>query len=89
MQNFLPRIYCYINEYNLTELLKLGNNINLIYLNYDEKNNVSTVLKLRDFCRKTKRKLFISNDIKLALNLKLNGIYIPSYNKNKLLLSNK
>ena len=81
MQNFLPKIYCYINGYNLTELSKLSNNINLIYRNYDEKNNVNTVLKLRDFCRKTKRKLFISNNIKLALSLKLNGIYIPSYNK--------
>ena len=81
MQNFFPKIYCYINDFNLTELLRLGNNINLIYRNYDKKNNINTVLKLRDFCRKTKRKLFISNNIKLALNLKLNGIYIPSYNK--------
>ena len=81
MQNFLPKIYCYINDFNLTELLRIGNNINLIYRNYDKKNNINTVLKLRDFCRKTKRKLFISNNIKLALNLKLDGVYIPSHNK--------
>ena len=29
----------------------------------------------------TKRKFFISNNIRLALNLKLDGIYIPSFNK--------
>ena len=81
MQNFLPKIYCYINEYNLTELSKLSNNINLIYRNYDKQNDINTILKLRDFCKKTKRKLFISNNIKLALNLKLNGVYIPSFNK--------
>ena len=81
MQNFLPKIYCYINEYNLTELSKLSNNINLIYRNYDKQNDFNTILKLRDFCKKTKRKLFISNNIKLALNLKLNGVYIPSFNK--------
>ena len=39
------------------------------------------ILKLRDFCRKTGKKLFISNHIKLAVNLKLNGVYIPSFNK--------
>ena len=81
MQNFLPKIYCFINEFNLAELSKLSNNINLIYRNYDKKDEIKTILKLRDFCRKTENKLFISNHVKLALNLKLNGIYIPSFNK--------
>ena len=55
MQNFLPKIYCYINEFNLTELSKLSNNINLIYRNYDKQNDIDTILKLRDFCKKTKK----------------------------------
>ena len=80
MQNFLPKIYYYINEYNLTELSKLSNNINLIYRNYDKQNNFDTILKLIDFTKKTNRKLFIANDIKLALNYKLSGVYIPSFN---------
>ena len=81
MQNFLPKIYYYINEYNLTELSKLSNNINLIYRNYDKKDDFKTILKLREYCKKNKRKFFISNNIKLALNLELDGVYIPSYNK--------
>ena len=81
MQNFLPKIYCFINEYNLSELSKLSNNINLIYRNYKKQHDIKTIIKLRDFSKKTKRKLFISNNIKLALNLKLNGVYIPSFNK--------
>ena len=81
MQNFLPKIYCFINEYNLAELSKLSNRINLIYRNYDKQNDIKTILKLRDFCRKTGNKLFISNHIKLAFNLKLSGVYIPSFNK--------
>ena len=81
MQNFLPRIYYYINDLNLAELSKISNNINLIYRNYDKKTDINTILKLRDFCRKTERKLFISNHVKLAVNLKLNGVYIPSFNK--------
>ena len=80
MQNFLPKIYCYINEFNLAELSKISNNINLIYRNYDKQNNVNTILKLIDFTKKTNRELFIANDIKLALNYKLSGVYIPSFN---------
>ena len=80
MQNFLPKIYYYINEYNLTELSKLSNNINLIYRNYDKQNKIDTFLKIIDFTKKTNRKLFIANDIKLALNYKLSGVYIPSFN---------
>ena len=81
MQNFLPKIYCFINDYNLPELLKLSNNINLIYRNYKKQHDTKTIIKLRDFSQKTKRRLFLSNNIRLALNLKLNGIYIPSFNK--------
>ena len=81
MQNFLPKVYCFINDYNLAELSKLSNNINLIYRNYNKQNNLETIINLRNFCKKEKRKLFISNNIKLALNLKLDGVYIPSFNK--------
>jgi len=81
MQYSFPKIYCYINDYNLTELSKLSNNINLIYRNYNNQNNLETILKLRTFCKKEKRKLFISNNIRLALKLKLDGVYIPSFNK--------
>ena len=81
MQNFFPKIYCYINDYNLTELSRLSNNINLIYRNYNNQNDLETILKLRTFCKKEKRKLFLSNNIKLALKLKLDGVYIPSFNK--------
>ena len=81
MQNFLPKIYYFINEFNLAELSKLSNNINLIYRNYNKQDDVKTILKLRNFCKKNGNKLFISNNIKLALNLKLHGIYVPSFNK--------
>ncbi len=33
-------------------------------------------------CKKKNFKLFLSNDVKLALKLKLDGAYIPSFNKN-------
>ena len=81
MQNFIPKIYCFTNNYNLSDLSKLSNNINIIYRNYEKLNDHETILKLKSFCNRTKRKFYISNNIKLALNLKVDGIYVPSFNK--------
>ena len=39
-------------------------------------------MKLRNFCKENRRKFYISDDIKLAINIKANGVYIPSTNKN-------
>ena len=38
------------------------------------------IYKLAKFCKKNKINLFLSNNIKLALNLGLNGAYFPSFN---------
>ena len=38
-------------------------------------------MKLKKFLRKQGNKLFIANNFKLALKLGLDGIYIPSFNK--------
>ena len=81
MHNKIPKIYYFINECNLADLRKLGKNINLIYRNYQKKVSYKELLSIKKFCKLTKRKLFISNYIKLALSLKLDGIYIPSFNK--------
>ena len=35
---------------------------------------------LKNFCKKNNLKLFLSNNIKLALKYKLNGVYIPAFN---------
>ena len=81
MQNKIPKIYYFINEFNLADLKKLGKNINLIYRNYQKKISYKDLLSIKKFCKLTKRKLFISNNIKIALSLRLDGIYIPSFNK--------
>ena len=81
MQNKIPKVYYFIDEINLSDLYKLGKNINIIYRNYQKKISYKELLSLKKFSKFTKRKLFISNNIKLALDLKLDGIYIPSFNK--------
>ena len=63
------------------ELTNLGKNVNLIFRNYTKGSHINTIKRIQKFCKKTNRKLYLSNDIKTALKLKLNGIYIPSFNK--------
>ena len=37
-------------------------------------------MKLKNYCRKKRIKLYLSNNFKLAIKLGLDGAYIPSYN---------
>ena len=43
--------------------------------------NVNLLIKIRDFCKKNSRKIFLANNIKVALRLDLDGAYLPSFNK--------
>ena len=81
MQKKLPKIYHFINEVNLSDLSKLSKNINIIYRNYQKKITYEELKALKKIYNNTNKKLFIANDIKLALRLKLDGVYIPSFNK--------
>ena len=80
--NHLTNIYYFIKDFNSNELLNLDKDINIIFRNYELKDKKPLVKKIIAFCKKNSRKLFISNDYKLALNLDLDGLYIPSFNKN-------
>ena len=55
-------------------------NTGIIYRNYDSKNNLSTIIKLKQYCKKKSFKFFLSNDVRLAVQLNLDGAYIPSFN---------
>jgi len=44
-------------------------------------------VKIAKACKKSRYQLFVSNDLKLALKVKANGIYIPSFNKTKKFLN--
>ena len=55
----------------------------VIYRNYSsEKTKTTEILKIKKYCKKKNIKFFLSNNIKLALHLNLDGAYIPSFNKN-------
>ena len=77
-----PNKYYFINKFDTNLLNKQDKHTAFIYRNYDKKNfNKNLISKLRDFCKKKGNKFYLANNIKLAINLKLNGVYIPSFNK--------
>jgi len=42
---------------------------------------VEIVLKIKNYCKKKGIKFYLSNNIQLAIRLDLDGVYIPSFNK--------
>ena len=74
-------IYYYIDKFNRDEIHKLNRSINIIYRNYSSRFNTKEILQLVTFCRKQKRKVYISNNLKLALKFNFDGVYIPSFNR--------
>ena len=77
----LPKIYLFIDDFIPSELDHLNRNISIIYRNYKKKISNTKIILLKSYCKLHKRDLYIANDIKMAINHKLNGVYIPSFNK--------
>ena len=81
MHKNLPKQYYFIEKFDKKILENQSTETAIIYRNYTKKINKLEILKLRKFCNKKKLRLFLSNNFKLALNLNLDGAYIPSFNK--------
>ncbi len=73
--------FYFINKYHKSLINNLEKNIHIIYRNYEKKHNINEILKIKKLCKKTNRKFFLANNLKLAIKLRLDGIYIPSFNK--------
>ena len=74
--------YYFINKFDTNNIDKQDKNTIIIYRNYSkEKIDKLLILKIKNYCKKKKIKFYLSNNIKLAINLNLNGAYIPSFNK--------
>lgn len=82
MHNKFFKLYCYLDKFDNNLIDKLPKKTSVIYRNYNESPNIKTILKIKKACRGNKLKFFLSNNIKLAIKLNLDGAYIPSFNKN-------
>ncbi len=81
MHKFKFNKYYFINDYNINLISNLDKFTNIIYRNYDQKINIKKISILRNFCKKKGNKIFLANNVKLAIRLGFNGVYLPSFNK--------
>ena len=77
----LKSVYYYIDKFNKDEIDKLDRFVSIIFRNYSNKINEKEIKDLINLCRKQRRKVYISNNLGIALKYNFNGIYIPSFNR--------
>ena len=74
--------YYFINKFDKNNINKQDKQTIIIYRNYsEEKINETLLLKIKHYCKKEGIKFYLSNNVKLAIKLDLDGAYIPSFNE--------
>jgi len=74
--------YYFINKFDTNIIDKQDKQTAIIYRNYNSKKiDQDLILKIKKYCKLRKIKFYLSNNIKLAIKLDLDGVYIPSFNK--------
>ena len=81
MHNKILNKYYFINKFVQSYLDNQDKETIIIYRNYVQKHDKKLILRLKNYCKKKGNKFLLSNNIKLAINLDLDGAYIPSFNK--------
>ena len=76
------RKYYFINKLDTNNIDKQDRQTTIIYRNYSTKADQTLILKIKRYCKKKLIKFYLSNNIKLAIKLDLDGAYIPAFNKN-------
>ena len=85
MHNNNYKKYYFLNKFDYSHLINLDQSISFIWRNKDNQTSLKSLVELRDFCKKHQRKLYLRNDLKLAIKLDVDGLYISSTNKDLIL----
>jgi len=74
--------YYFINKLDTNNIGKQDKQTTIIYRNYTTKIvDQALILKIKRYCKKKSIKFYLSNNIKMAMKLDLDGVYIPSFNR--------
>ena len=74
--------YYFIEKFNKSNIDKQTKNTTIIYRNYKKNYTEDEIIYIKDYCKKKNLKFILSNNVKLSIKLKLDGAYLPSFNKN-------
>ena len=87
MHNKILKKYYFINKFDQSHIDKQDQETTIIYRNYDQDIDEKLILRIKSYCKKKGHKFLLSNNIRLAIKLNLDGVYIPSFNNDKKHLS--
>ena len=74
--------YYFINKFDTNNIDKIDNQTIVIYRNYSSKiYDKDLILNIKKYLKKKSIKFYLSNNVKLAIKLDLDGAYIPSFNQ--------
>jgi len=83
MHKNLPSSFIFLDKYNHQIFRNNNRNIGVIYRNYCSEQKEKELNKIAKACKRKRFMLFVSNDIKLAIKARADGVYIPSFNKSQ------
>ena len=74
--------YYFINKFDTNNIDKQDKQTIIVYRDYVSRSkDQRLILKIKNYCKKKSIKFYLSNNIKLSIRLKLDGAYLPSFNK--------
>ncbi len=87
MYKYSPNLFIYLDQFNSKIFENNNTNIGIIYRNYHSPKRETELIKIANACKRKRYPLYVSNDLKLTMKVKADGIYIPSFNKSKKFLN--
>ncbi|MDA9138821.1 thiamine phosphate synthase [Candidatus Pelagibacter ubique] len=81
MHNIILTRYYFINKFDQNHIDKQDKETIIIYRNHNRAPDKRLIISIKNYCKKRGNKFLLLNDVKLAINLDLDGAYISSFNK--------
>ena len=81
MHDKILKKYYFINSFDTNIINKQDKTTTFIFRDYKSlKFDVDKILRLKAYLKKKGNKFLLANNFKMALKLKLDGVYLPSFN---------
>ena len=73
--------YYFISKFDTNIIDRLNKQTIVIYRNYNlQAQDKNLIYKIYQYCKKKKFKFYLANNVRLAIKLNLDGVYLPSFN---------
>ena len=87
MHNKILTRYYFISKFDQDHIDKQDKETTIIYRNHNQAPDKRLIINIKNYCKQRGNKFLLLNNVKLAINLDLDGVYISSFNKDKKHLS--